>query len=176
MRRVVLDTSSIISLSMIGLMTKCLQIFEIIVPKAVARELEDASAYKDDVGKAARSALKLMKEKKIAVYLVDKGKVERLLSSDVGIGEAECVVCCMKNKINLLVMDDTDALYSLEDVALAKGIETNISIWLIAELTNNRIITKREAVSYIKNLVRLREWEGGVLEVLSKRYLEGLLK
>ncbi|MEK6909617.1 MAG: hypothetical protein AABW61_00910 [Candidatus Aenigmatarchaeota archaeon] len=172
MRKAVLDTSSIVSLSLIGILTKCLQIFEITIPKAVVEELEDISSHKDVLGKATRNVLDLVKEGKITVYSVeDKGRTKGLLSSDVGLGEAECIVCCMERRIPLLVMDDVDAMYSLEDTAIANDIETNISVWLIAELVNNKIITKQESVKYVKSLIKLREWEGSVLEVMVKKYL-----
>ena len=175
MKKVVLDTSSIISLSLIGLLAKCLQNFEIIIPKSVIKELKDASTYKDAIGKVATDVVKLITQGKIVVYSVkDHGNVRSLLSSDVGLGEAECLVCCIENKIPLLVTDDIDAMYSLEDIAVINDIETNISIWLLAELEGNRIITKENAVTYIKRLIKLREWEGGVLEVLSEKYLEKL--
>lgn len=175
MRKVVLDTSSIISLSLIGLLVKCQQIFEVTIPKSVIRELKDVSTYKDVIGRAAEDVLKQVKQKKISVYSVkNKKKVKNLLSSDVSLGEAECFMCCVENKIKVLVMDDIDAMYSLEDTALANDIETNISVWLIAELVNNKIITKEDSVKYIKKLIKTREWKGGVLEVLANKYLENM--
>lgn len=173
MIKVVMDTSSLVSLEMIGLLRRALKIVEITVPKVVVEELEEISKFSDPEGKAADSILKLINERKISVVEIrNMEKVNRLLSSGVDEGEASSLVCCVENDIKNLIMDDVDAAYELEGMALAGEIKLKISVAVVIELMSKKIISKKTAISGIKKMVKLREWEGGVLEVLAKRYLE----
>lgn len=173
--KVVCDTSSLISISMINLVKKCLDIFDVIVPIAVVKEIKETSKYVDNIGKSAKRLLNLINKGKIKCYKIrNKKKVKNLLSSNINEGEAECIICCTENNVKYLIMDDIDAMYHLEDVALANKIETNISIWLLVKLTRNKIITKKALNSAIKKMIKIRKWEGGVLEVLSRKYLENI--
>ena len=175
MIRVVMDTSSLVSLGMIGFLEKSLKIIEIVVPKTVVSELKEISKYSDKEGKSAKKVLKLVKNDRIKTVKV-KGtkKVNSLLSSDVNRGEAECFVCCIEQKIKTLIMDDVDAAYKLEGLAIAENVKMKISVAVIVELMREKIITKKQAVSGIKRMIKTREWEGGVLEALGKRYLSNL--
>lgn len=173
MIKVVMDTSSSVSLEMISLLRRTLKIVEITVPKVVVGELGEIGKFSDPKGKAADSILKLMNERKISVVEIrDMKKVNRLLSSDVGEGEASCLVCCVENNIKNLIMDDVDAAYELEGIALAGEIKLKISVAVVIELMREKIISKKATTSAIKKMVKIREWEGGVLEVLARRYLE----
>jgi len=172
---VVIDTSSLVSLEMIRILKKCLEIVKITIPASVEGELKELSEYKDIEGKASKEILKLIRNKQINVIKIkNRRKVESLLSADVNEGEAECLACCLENKISILIMDDVDAPYRLEGLAIANNIKMKISVAMIIELIRQKIIDKNEAIATIKKLIKLREWESGVLEILSKRYLETL--
>lgn len=173
MIRVVMDTSSLVSLEMIGLLRRALRIIEVVIPKVVVKELEEISKFSDPEGKAAKNILKLVDERRISVVKVRaKKKVDGLLSSEVDEGEASCLICCVEKGIENLIMDDADAAYELEGRALAAEIKLRISVAVIVELMRKKIISKKKAASAIKRMVKIREWEGGVLEVLAKKYLE----
>ncbi len=94
-----------------------------------------------------------------------------MLSGDVNRGEAECLVCCIEQKINVLVMDDVSAAYCLEGIAIANGIGIKISVAVLVEMQRQGIITKKELKNAIKKLIERRGWEGGALEILAKKYL-----
>lgn len=170
---VVMDTSSLVSLEMIGILKKCLEIVEINIPTFVEEEVKELSKYVDREGKASKEILKLIRNKQInAIKIKNRKKAESLFSADVNKGEAKCLVCCLENKISILVMDDVDAAYRLEGISIANNIKMKISVAMIIELLRQNKISKRVAIATVKKLIKLREWEGGVLEVLSKRYLE----
>lgn len=172
MIRVVMDTSSLVSLEMVGLLRRALKIVEVTIPGVVVEELEEISKFSDPEGKAAGTILKLVSERKIPVVKVRaKKKVDELLSSEVDEGEASCLVCCVERGIENLIMDDVDAAYALEGRALAGEIKLRISVAVIVELMRRKIISKKRAASAIRRMVKIREWEGGVLEVLAERYL-----
>lgn len=172
MIKVVMDTPSLVSLEMVGLLRRALKIVEITIPRVVAGELKEISKFSDPKGKAAENILKLIDERKISVVKVRaRKKVDGLLSSEVDEGEASCFVCCVENGVETLIMDDVDAAYELEGRALASEIKLKISAAVIIELMRKGVISKKRAASGIKKMVKLREWEGGVLGVLAKKYL-----
>ena len=74
--------------------------------------------------------------------------------------------------IPLLVIDDVDASYALESIAMSRGVDIRISVDVIIELRRENKITKSETKEAIKKLVSRRRWESGALEVLAKKYLE----
>ncbi|MBL7169802.1 MAG: hypothetical protein ISS48_02190 [Candidatus Aenigmarchaeota archaeon] len=173
MIRVVIGTSSLISLELIGLIEKSLEIIEITIPEAVKNELKELGRYQDKEGKSAKKTLSLINKGKIkAVKIRNQKKAKELLSKNVDYGESECFVCCIENDIKLLIMDDIGAAYELEGLAISKDIKMKISVAVLVELQREKIINKKQLSSYAKKLVKTREWEGGVLEILSKKYLE----
>jgi len=65
-----------------------------------------------------------------------------------------------------------NAGYHLEGLAVSKDIKMRISVAVIIELLKQKIITKKKVVAYINKLIKIREWEGGALEMLAKRYMQ----
>lgn len=173
--KIVFDTSSLISLEVVKLVKKAIKDLglEILVPDVVEDELEEMSKFKDEEGRAARRVKKLIESGKITRMSVKKREeVKKLLSTDVNIGEAECLVCCVENNIKNLIMDDVDAMYSLESWAKMKGITMKISVAVISQLVKEKKIKKKDALKQIKKISQIREWEGGVLETLAKKYFK----
>jgi hypothetical protein len=52
------------------------------------------------------------------------------------------------------------------------GIELRICVAILIELIKSNMISKPDARQRLEMLIEKRGWEGGVLEVLVKRYLE----
>lgn len=175
MIKVVMDTSALISLELIGALGKSLRILDVIISETVKDEITEISKYKDVEGRSAKNVINLINVGSIKVIKIKNRKnVENLLSRNANKGEAECFVCCLENKISQLIMDDIDAAYSLEGFAIANKTDIKISIAVLMELYFQKMIAKKELKMFIKKLVKLREWEGGALEILSKKYLENL--
>lgn len=175
MIEVVVDTSSLVSLQMINALTKSFEIIKMIIPKIVKEELNDISKHKDNEGKTAKEILEFILKGNIkTVEVKNQKKVENLLSKDVNHGEAECFIACIENDIKTLVMDDIDAAYSLEGIAIANKIKMKISVAVLIELFREKIIDKPQLKNYVSSLIKIRGWESGVLEVLAKRYLENI--
>ncbi len=175
MIKLVMDTSSLISLELIGALEKSIKIVEIMIPKAVKEEIMEIAKYKDKEGNSAKNIIKLIRKENIKICEIkNKKNVGNLLSKNVGRGEAECFACCLENKILKLIMDDINAAYSLEGLAMTHKIDIKISIAILVELYYQKIIDKRKLQGFVKRLIKTREWEGGALEVLSKRYLDNL--
>ncbi len=168
-----MDTSSLVSLELIGILKKSLKILEITIPEVVKNELKELGKYQDKEGKSAKRILGLIKKGKIKVVKIkNRKKTEKLLSKNVDQGESECIICCIENEIKTLIMDDVSAAYELEGFAISKDIKLKISIAVLIELYREKMLNSKQLLSCVKKLIKTREWEGGVLEILAKKYLE----
>lgn len=173
--KTVMDTSALISLQVAHLIKKTLQITQIIVPSLIVEELKEISSYQDEEGQTAHTLLDLIQKGRIEeTKIKGKERVESLLSADVDRGEAECLVCCLQNQIDLLVMDDVDAAYALASYAKIQNIDIKISVAVISQLVQSKKLTPEQALQAVKKISQIREWEGGVLQVLAKKYFPQL--
>lgn len=162
----VLDTSSLLSLEMINVLKKSLKIMNIIIPEAVFEEIKEIGKYEDGEGKAAKKIL-LFKDIKV-VKVKNMKKADELLSKNVNRSEAECFICCIEQNIKTLIMDDVNAAYRLEGLAILNDIKMKISVAVVVELYKEKILDREELKNSINNLIEIRGWEGGVLEPLAK--------
>ncbi len=172
--KAIIDTSALLSLSMVGILEDSLKIIEAYTTNQIKSELEELSKYRDQEANAALKLLNFIKNNKIKIINIDNSKIEELTKSDVDSGEASCMVACVENKIQLLIIDDADAIYELESLASEKEIKLKLSVAVIVDLLRKKLIAKNKAKSAINKLISTRRWEGGVLEVLIKRYLKGI--
>lgn len=180
MIRVVMDTSSLISLGLINALGIASKNIKIIIPSTVRSELNEISLHDDRKGvgrkkqslsQHAKNAISLTHKEIGVVGVNDSKMVEGLLSKDVNRGEAECFVCCIENKIKILVMDDIDAAYRLEGHAIANGIKIRTSVAVLVHLRRQGVISQSELEKYVRELIKTRGWEGGALEILAGRYI-----
>lgn len=175
--KVTIDTSALISLSIVDIVDKVLKIMEIYIPNEVKIELTELNKYHDLVGFAAKRVLNFISKNKIYLSkLENKGKIESVISSDIQHGEAACFLLCLENRISVLVMDDIDASYALERLAKINKIKLKISIAVIVELYKKEQITRDQLKNLIDKLVKQRGWRGGILKVLANEYLDKIIK
>lgn len=169
----VIDTSSLVSLEMIKALEQSHKVVKLVIPKAVEAEIKEMKKYKDSEGKAAKNIVKKIKKGLIkTVKIKNSEKARSLLSKEVHLGEAECLACCLQEKINTLIMDDVNAGYKLEGIAIANKIKIKHSIAVLVELFREKQLSKAELNDCIKKLIKTRKWEGGALEVLCKKHLQ----
>ena len=171
--KIVADTSALVSLAMGGLLEKSAETAEILIPPEVLSELRQMASFKDEESAAAKAVLRLVSAHRIVVCRV-KGREERLKQHGADLGETACLQLCVENGVSLLVCDDVDASYSLETPALAKGVQLRISAAFVAELAKTGKLSKKQALAAIKQMNKLRRWEGGALESLAEKYLNSL--
>src|SRR3989338_223096 len=167
MIRVVMDTSSLISLEMIGALRLVAKNIKITIPSTVRSELNEIGEHEDKEGKAALNALAMIAKEIDYAEVKDTERAEKMLSKDINRGEAECFACCIENGIKILVMDDIDAAYGLEGPAIASGIKIKNSIAALAQMQRQGVIDSSRLKKFIKELIKIREWEGGALEVIA---------
>lgn len=120
----------------------------------------------------AKNVLKLVRRGKIKCINIKNEAFSKYLSRNVDAGEASCLALCILENISLLVTDDADAAYSLGRIAMHERIKIRICVAVLMELIKAGIITKVEAKKKMRDLIKQRSWEGGVLEVLVMKYIE----
>ncbi len=168
--RAVADTSSLVSLELAGALEASFSIVDWVIPKAVVAELEELGEFDDNVGLAAKRARELIRNKRPVIKAVEPQKP---IPSQVGLGEAAAFSLCLKEGIPLFVCDDVKAGYRLDGLARVHGVRIVIGAAVIVELVKRGIWTKEKAREAIAKMVDKRDWKGGVLEYLSKQYLNG---
>ncbi|MCZ7398596.1 MAG: hypothetical protein O8C62_02770 [Candidatus Methanoperedens sp.] len=170
--KVAADTSSLMSLEFIGILDDAFSVTDIYITNIVEEELKEIAGFSDEKSRIAKKILKFVYNGKISCIHVKNGLFSRYISKNVDAGEASCLALCIMKKIPFLITDDADAAYSLGKIAMQKGIKIRICVAIIIELIKSNRISKSEAKSKIEELIKKRSWEGGVLEVLTKKYLE----
>ncbi len=169
--KVVADTSSLISLEFMGILDDAFSVTDVYIPSIVEEELNEIASFNDEKSNIAKRILKFVRDGKIKSIHVKNGSFSRYISRNVDAGEASCLALCILKKIPFLITDDADAAYSLGRIAMAKGIKIRICVAILMELMKSNIVSKPEAKDKIEELIKKRSWEGGVLEVLVKRYM-----
>lgn len=96
----VIDTCALISLSVTGVLIKCLEIVDILIPEKVNEELIDIAHYSDLDGTHAKSILKTIPEKVKVLKVKNMKRVEYLTDnfSHIDVGEAEVLVLAEERK------------------------------------------------------------------------------
>lgn len=170
-QKVVADTSALVSLELAEVLGPSTAVVSWVVPEAVVAELRELSEMSDAVGRAAKKALALTGSKGFEVLSV------RPLPSvlkRVDEGEACAFSLCVQEKINVLVCDNVNAAYRLDGLAQVHDVRMVIGAAVIVELVRQKTWSKKQAVEAVSKMVASRGWESGVLDSLSKKYLQDL--
>ncbi len=170
--KIVVDTSSLLSLEFMAILEDTFSIAEVHITSTVEEELKEIASYKDEKSRSAKKVLKLVHEGKIKCVHTEYKAFSKYISRSVDAGEASCLALCISDAIPFLITDDADAAYYLGRTAMQKGIKIRICVAVLMELIKAGIITKPEAKEKMWTLIKQRGWEGGVLEVLIKKYIE----
>ncbi len=173
MKKVVADTSALISISLSGQLGTVIENTQLLVPKVVTLEIREMLEFKDIEGAAAKKILGWIQDKKIhLVEVKNKKTAKNLIDKNIDLGEAECFVLAAEENIETILMDDVNAAYYLNGLAKAKNISIKISAAAIIELINLKKLTKKEGIQALEKMIKNRQWEKGVLEHLIKKYLK----
>ncbi len=172
---VVGDTSALISLGVGGVLSKCLEVTRILVPQKVYSELNEISKFNDVHGKAAKDSIQKISNGDIEVVEVKQvEKIEKLVSwySRINEGEAEALILAQENSIPILITDD---FRSLPDLRRVSGeVEIHLSIYLLARLVLENMITITKAQDSLTKISEGRTWESAAIYNLAKKYIEEL--
>ena len=165
--KAVADVSALLSIEFMGVLDDTLGIADIYTPASVDEELIEIAGFRDE-----RSGI----AKKILTHLSD-GKIKRIdikvESSNKNALMGQCLSLCISAKIPVLLTDDADAAYLFGRIAVQKGIKLRMCAALLVELITAGKISPQAAKGKLEELIKKRSWEGGILEVLARRYIDG---
>ncbi|MEK6970236.1 MAG: hypothetical protein AABW68_00915 [archaeon] len=173
MKRVVADTSALISLAYSGYLDKACETIEINIPAPVKIELDEIASYSDKLAKMARDCILLLQKKKIKIH--DKPistKATKYLNSKVDLGEAACFELATEQNIPSILMDDIAAATALYGLALSKKITIKLSIAALIELKNQNKMTQPELRKGLEAMIQNREWGKSAMEQAIQKYFE----
>lgn len=171
--KIVADTSSLLSLGFMDILVDSFNITEVYITDTVEAELKEIASYRDEKSRLSRKILKHVHEGKIRCIHIKDTAFRQYISRSVDTGEASCLALCISGNIPFLITDDADAAYYLGRITMQKGIKIRICIAVLIELIKAKIISSQQAREKVEKLIKQRGWEGGVLEVLVKKYMEG---
>ncbi len=164
--KAVVDASSLLSLEYMKVLDDVFDIADIYTTGSVNEELKEIAGFRDEKSSVA---------KKILTHISD-GNIKSLdikgewYPKNASLGQ--CLSLCISAKIPFLLTDDADASYFIGRTAAQKGIKLRMCASVIVELINTRKISPITAKRKLEELIKKRSWEGGILEVLARRYLE----
>ncbi|MEA3294009.1 MAG: hypothetical protein U9P81_03390 [Euryarchaeota archaeon] len=165
----------LISLAVGSVLLKCLRISTILIPQEVYNELSEISQFNDVHGKAAQETIRMISNGNIEVDEVEHvDKINELVSgySRINEGEAEALILAQKKSISILITDD---FRSIPDLKKNSGdVEIHLSIYLLARLVLEKIISIAEAQDALNRISEGRTWESAAIYNLAKKYIEEL--
>ncbi len=127
--------------------------------------------FKDVEGQAAKQTIKMVNKYNVKIEKCNQKDYKKFMIKGVDRGEASAFFICIKKGIEIFITDDVDASFSLKPLAKSENIRLRICVAIVIDLVRQNIISKKEAYADIKKLIKVRGWEGGVLEVMIERYL-----
>jgi predicted nucleic acid-binding protein len=158
LRKIVIDTSALISLAHGDLLDLIAEEFQLVISDLVLEELRNTARFEDEDGKAAAQILK--KIKKLEIRSVDQELVSQLVTSRIDAGEASCVVLAQAKDIAAFISDDFRAMHELRAYALRYEFELGLSAVLVQALVIRGKLTKAEALNYLSLIASKRNWMG----------------
>ena len=170
--KIVVDTSSLLSIGFMEVLDETFDIAEVYITSIVLKELKEIAGYDDEKSDTAKRIMELVKDGKIKCFHIKDEQFSEYISINVDAGEASCLALCISETVQFLITDDADAAYSLGRIAMQRGIKIRICVAVLMELVKAGIITGSDAKEKMNKLIQQRGWEGGVLEVLVRKYLE----
>jgi len=164
--KAVADASSLLSLEYMRVLDEVFDIAYIYTTGSVKEELEEIAGFRDEKSSVAKKILSHISEGKIkCIDIKGEGYPK---NSSLG----QCLSLCISAKIPFLLTDDADAAHFLSRTAAQKGIKLRMCASAIVELIHARKMSSVKAKGKLEELIKKRGWEGGILEVLARRYLE----
>lgn len=149
---IVADTSALVSLATVDLLSTTLEEFDVHTTRTVLEELEETAAYDDPHGAAATRVLERVDD--LEVHGTDDTDLQ---SSRIDAGEATCLALARDLGAEFLLTDDLRALPELQAVADAR---VAISPILLRALVKREVLSDADARERLERLARTRDWLG----------------
>ncbi|MDO8725333.1 MAG: hypothetical protein Q7J35_04620 [Candidatus Methanoperedens sp.] len=164
--KAVADTSALLSLEYMGVLDDLMNIADIYTTESVNEELKEITGFRDEKSGIAKKILLHVSDGKIKC-IDAKGDIH---SKNIPLNH--CLALCLSAKIPVLLTEDADAAYYLGKMAAQKGIKLRTSTAVLVELIRSGKINAQSARKKLDELMKKRSWEGGIIEMLARRYME----
>ncbi len=167
LRKVVIDSSALISLAHGEVLSLAVQEFQLIISKQVLAELEATAKFNDLDGHAAQHVL--AHRELLTISDVSEIDFQEYMGRKVHAGEASCVA--LARQAEALICDDFDALPYLEPHSHKLGIVVGLCSMLIQALVIRGKLTKDEARAVFERIAEKRGWLGRPLYEYGRKLL-----
>ncbi len=164
--KAVADASSLLSLEYMGILDDALNIMEMYTTGSVGEELKEMTGFRDEKSRIARKILQLVDDNKIKCLDAKAGSQSKYASME------QYLNLCVTAKIPVILTDDADAAYFPSRMVSQKGVKLRMCASVLVELMKAGKISPSAARGKLEGLIKKRSWEGGVLEVLVRRYMQ----
>ncbi|MDP2846081.1 MAG: hypothetical protein Q8N79_08445 [Candidatus Methanoperedens sp.] len=150
------DTSALVSIETINLISKVLKYFEILISDTVKQELFEMAQYEDEHGRSAKRLHEMIEKNQIKIIDV-KNFSQHLTAVDSG--EASCLEIALSEEADYLVTDDFNSFWYLSE----RFKSTVFSIFLVKLLSDLGEITDEEGWGYVEKMREKRTWGNNVI-------------
>ena len=164
--KAVADTSALLSLEYMGVLDDIMNIADIYTTESVNEELKEIKGFRDEKSGIAKKILLHISDGKIKC-IDAKGDMH---SKNISLNH--CFALCLSAKIPILLTEDADAAYYLGRIAAQKAVKLRTSTAVLVELIRSGTFNPQSARRKLEELMKKRSWEGGIIEVLARRYME----
>ncbi|MDY6818196.1 MAG: hypothetical protein SVG88_05990 [Halobacteriales archaeon] len=149
---IVVDTSSLITLASVDVLSTVLDEYDTHTTETVVQELKETSRYDDTSAEAAETVLD--RSDRITIHRIDNGE---FYSSRIDPGEGSCALLTKELDADFLITDDLRALPELQTVADSK---VAISPFILKALVQRGILERKDAVDKVDQIAEIRDWLG----------------
>lgn len=149
---IVVDTSSLITLASVDVLSTVLDEYDTHTTETVVQELKETSRYDDTSAEAAETVLD--RSDRITIHRIDNGEFH---SSRIDPGEGSCALLTKELDADFLITDDLRALPELQTVADSK---VAISPFILKALVQRGILERKDAVDKVDQIAEIRDWLG----------------
>ncbi len=164
--KAVADTSALLSLEIMGVLDDLFGIADIYTTVLVKEELKEIADFMDEKSGRAKNILSHVRDGNVKCIETKAGMHSKYISLN------HCFALCLGAKIPVMLTDDADVAYYLGRISAQKGIKIRMCAAVLMELVRAGKVSPQAAKGKLEGLIKKRSWEGGILGVLGKRYLE----
>ncbi|MCZ6678674.1 MAG: hypothetical protein O7E52_15685 [Candidatus Poribacteria bacterium] len=171
LRKVIADTSSLISLGTGRILEESLTVIEIFLPEEVKSELESVAIFEDVHGQAANEALCLIGAGKIHVLSIASAtEVDTICHQNRRIdrGEAAAILLAEQERIDIILSDDFKALSQMARITDKR---IYLSVYALSRLVEENLIALKDAEISLNTIAAHRNWIGRSIFDLAKKLI-----
>jgi len=168
-RRIVFDTSALISFALGDVLDLVNDQYEPVISRVVLDELKETAKYDDGTGKAAKKVL--VRSESLDIAKVPKEDYRELITSRIDEGEASCIPLAKKEDHEAFITDDFGAVHQLRTYSRKYGFELGLSAVLLKALNIRGQLSQKEMERTFDRIARKRGWLGQAIYKYGKDIL-----